>query len=142
MKSNLTPRQVEEFHRDGFLLCPEAFNADEMKNIIVWTNEAQRLSETPGRHMMYFEESLTEPGKRILQRLENIYPYHDGFHELFDSDHFQGAISDLLGEPAVLFKDKINFKLPGGDGFKWHQDQQAGWWNYAPLFVTAPQSEG
>jgi ectoine hydroxylase-related dioxygenase (phytanoyl-CoA dioxygenase family) len=37
----------------------------------------------------------------------------------------------------VLFKDKINFKLPGGDGFKPHQDQQAGWSTYADLFITA-----
>ncbi len=27
----------------------------------------------------------------------------------------------------MLFKDKINFTLPGGDGFKPHQDQQTGW---------------
>jgi ectoine hydroxylase-related dioxygenase (phytanoyl-CoA dioxygenase family) len=37
----------------------------------------------------------------------------------------------------VLFKDKINLKEPGGPGFKAHQDQQAGWGVYAPLFVTA-----
>ena len=37
----------------------------------------------------------------------------------------------------MLFKDKINFKEPGGAGFDPHQDQQAGWSVYAPLFVTA-----
>jgi ectoine hydroxylase-related dioxygenase (phytanoyl-CoA dioxygenase family) len=37
----------------------------------------------------------------------------------------------------VLFKEKINFKMPGGSGFEPHQDQQAGWSSYAPLFVTA-----
>ena len=42
-----------------------------------------------------------------------------------------------MGGPVVLFKDKINFKMPGGPGFKAHQDQQAGWTRYAPLFVTA-----
>jgi ectoine hydroxylase-related dioxygenase (phytanoyl-CoA dioxygenase family) len=36
-----------------------------------------------------------------------------------------------------LFKDKINFKLVGGGGFALHQDQQAGWSVYAPLFLTA-----
>ena len=29
----------------------------------------------------------------------------------------QGVCAQLFGEPAVPFKDKINFKLPGGDGF-------------------------
>ena len=57
--------------------------------------------------------------------------------DLCDGDKLRGAVSRLLGEPAVLFKDKINFKLPGGDGFKPHQDQQAGWSTYAPLFLTA-----
>jgi len=37
----------------------------------------------------------------------------------------------------VLFKDKINFKMPGGAGFELHQDQQAGWSTYAPRFMTA-----
>jgi ectoine hydroxylase-related dioxygenase (phytanoyl-CoA dioxygenase family) len=46
------------------------------------------------------------------------------------------AVSDLFGEKAVLFKDKINFKLPGGDGFKEHQDVQAGWDDYADLHIT------
>ena len=42
----------------------------------------------------------------------------------------------LLGEDAVLFKEKINFKLPGGDGFKPHQDSQAGWEIYASYFIN------
>ncbi len=42
-----------------------------------------------------------------------------------------------MGGPVLLFKDKINFKMPGGAGFKAHQDQQAGWGRYAPIFLTA-----
>ena len=37
----------------------------------------------------------------------------------------------------MLFKEKINFKMPGGAGFEPHQDQQAGWSVFAPMFVTA-----
>ena len=47
------------------------------------------------------------------------------------------AVSELFGEEAVLFKDKVNFKLPGGDGFKEHQDVQAGWDDFADLHITA-----
>ena len=47
------------------------------------------------------------------------------------------TVSRLFGEQAILFKEKINFKMPGGAGFKAHQDQQAGWSTYAPLFITA-----
>ena len=33
--------------------------------------------------------------------------------------------SELFGEEAVLFKEKINFKLPGGGPFREHQDSPA-----------------
>ncbi|MDH3232991.1 MAG: phytanoyl-CoA dioxygenase family protein, partial [Alphaproteobacteria bacterium] len=64
-------------------------------------------------------------------------PFHAGFRALFAHDRMAAAVSALLGEPAALFKDKINFKMPGGDGFKPHQDQQAGWGTYADFFITA-----
>ncbi len=37
-----------------------------------------------------------------------------------------------FSEPAVLFKEKINYKLPGGDGFAPHQD--------APAFASFGQT--
>ena len=46
-------------------------------------------------------------------------------------------LSALLERRLVLFKDKINFKLPGGDGFKAHQDSAAGWERYVSWFLSA-----
>lgn len=133
----LDPGQVAAFRRDGFVVVPAMFAADEMRRITAWIDEVQRYPEVPGRYMMYFEPSLVAPGARVLQRVENIYPYHRMLAELIDGDRLRGAAGELFGTPAILFKEKINFKLPGGDGFKPHQDQQAGWWNYAELFITA-----
>lgn len=133
----LTAEQVADFRRDGFLVVRGLFGADEMREIKAWTDEVGNWPETAGRHMMYFETSLKSDGARILNRLENFYPFHQGFHDLFDGDKLRAATSDLLGEEAVLYKDKINFKKPGGDGFKLHQDQQAGWGTYADFFITA-----
>src|SRR5262245_6091946 len=36
-----------------------------------------------------------------------------------------GVAGALLGEPAVLYKDKLNHKLPGGAGYAPHQDARA-----------------
>jgi hypothetical protein len=33
--------------------------------------------------MMYFEKSLLDSSRRILNRIENFYPSHEGFRELF-----------------------------------------------------------
>ncbi len=132
----LTEAQIDDFRGDGFVVVRGMFDEEEMARIVAWSDEMESRSESPGAYMKYFEESLRAPRERILQRLENFYPYHDGFGGLFDGKLRQ-ASAELFGAEAVLFKDKINFKKPGGDGFKPHQDQQAGWGTYADLFVTA-----
>src|SRR5215813_8208231 len=128
---------ISTFKRDGFVVVPGLFDEGEMERISAWTDELQSLPEVPGRQMMYFEPSLLHPGERVLQRIENFCPFHAGFAGLCDGESLRGTVSRLFGESAVLFKDKINFKLPGGHGFKPHQDQQAGWSVYADLFITA-----
>ncbi len=133
----LTAQQIADFKRNGFVILRGLFAPDEIAGIAAWCDEIVAWPEVPGRHMMYYEDSRVEPGVRVLQRAENIYPYHAGFQALFDEPRLKGAVAELLGEPAVLYKDKINFKLPGGGGFELHQDQQAGWNAYADYFITA-----
>ncbi|HKX55073.1 MAG TPA: phytanoyl-CoA dioxygenase family protein [Xanthomonadales bacterium] len=132
----LSQEQIESFHRDGFVLVRGLYSDQEIRQISDWTDEVAAYPETPGKHMMYFETSQAD-GARILCRIENFVPYHSGFSKLITTRRMQQAVSELFGEPAVLFKDKINFKLPGGDGFKEHQDVQAGWDEYASIHLTA-----
>ena len=134
--SVLSQEQVADFHRDGFVVVRGLYSAEEIRQISDWTDDVAAYPETPGKHMMYFESSQAD-GARILCRIENFVPYHEGFSKLITTRRMQQAVSELFGEPAVLFKDKINFKLPGGDGFKEHQDVQAGWDEYASIHLTA-----
>ena len=133
----LTRQQIDDFNRDGFVIVRGLYSRAELSAIIAWTDEVAAWPEVPGRYMMYFETSRLHPSQRILSRMEDIEPFHRGFSRLFTTDKMQGCVSELFGEPAVLFKDKINFKMPGGDGFKAHQDVQAGWDRYAGLHITA-----
>jgi ectoine hydroxylase-related dioxygenase (phytanoyl-CoA dioxygenase family) len=123
----LSKQQIEQFNRDGFLLVRALYTPEEMLQISAWTDEVASADETPGKTMMYFESSQQDDS-RILSRVENFVPFHDGFQHL---------ITRRLGESSILFKDKINFKLAGADGFKEHQDVQAGWDDYADLHITA-----
>src|SRR5215468_9011592 len=134
---DLSENQRLAWERDGFFVVPGLFDRNAVIRISQWTEELAAWPELPGRHMVYHEPSLIEPGTRLVQRIENFYPYHGEFRALIDGPALRGRVAALFGEPVELFKDKINFKLPGGDGFKPHQDQQAGWWNYAGLFITA-----
>jgi ectoine hydroxylase-related dioxygenase (phytanoyl-CoA dioxygenase family) len=112
------------------------YSSDEVQAISDWTEEVAGFPEVPGKYMMYFEESQAD-GSRILCRIENFVPYHEGFSKLITARRMRLAVSELFGEEAVLFKDKINFKMPGGDGFREHQDVQAGWDEFADLHITA-----
>jgi hypothetical protein len=123
--------------RDGYLVVPEFFGAEETRDILRWTCELESAPEVSGRHWVYHEDSVTEPRRRLIQRIENFCPFHAGFDAMIRHDALTRWAGALMGGPVVLFKEKINFKMAGGPGFKAHQDQQAGWTRYAPLFLTA-----
>ncbi len=136
-RRDATQAELARMAEDGYLLVPGFFDAAETAALLRWTAELETAPETPGRHWVYHEDSLTEPGRRVIQRIENFCPFHPGFDILIRNSALSRWTAALMGGPVVLFKEKINFKMPGGPGFKAHQDQQAGWNRYAPLFVTA-----
>jgi ectoine hydroxylase-related dioxygenase (phytanoyl-CoA dioxygenase family) len=57
-------------------------------------------------------------------RTENVSACHAGVAELVEGPLGEAA-AEALGEPASAFKDKINYKRPGGAGFRPHQDRLA-----------------
>ena len=132
----LSDDQLAQFACRGWVRAAGFFTPAQAAEISAWTDELATRLEEPGAHMVYHETSLEDAGVRLIQRIENFCPYHAGFERLVQG-RLKAAVEALLGAPAVAFKDKINFKMPGGAGFEPHQDQQAGWSLYAPLFVTA-----
>ncbi len=131
---NLTDDDIEAFERDGYLVKRGGFNAEDMALIDTWTKELLSMPEESGKHWVYHEKSRKD-GKELVNRIENIAPFHAGFEKLTEA--LSAPVSQLLGEQAVLFKEKVNFKMPGGGGFAPHQDSQAGWDTYADFFISA-----
>ncbi len=131
----LSQEQIATFRRDGFVVVPKLVDSTLIAAIRQWTDDVQAWPETPGKWLKYFEQEANGP--RLLNRLEDVLPFHADFRGLASSSLLAGACGQLFGEPAVLFKDKINFKQAGGGGFEPHQDVQAGWSRYASLHVTA-----
>lgn len=132
----LSEQQIKYFQRDGFLLVRGFYDQKEMKQITDWVDEVQAYPDAPGKYQRYYETLLNDVHRRMLNRLENFAPYHEGFERLFHG-RLEQAVSELFGEAAVLFKEKINFKLPGGGGFEPHQDHQAGWLSYCQICISA-----
>ncbi|SDR28588.1 Phytanoyl-CoA dioxygenase (PhyH) [Rhizobiales bacterium GAS191] len=132
-----TAAQCAAMSSDGFLVVRGFFEDGAVADMLRWTEELAAAPEISGRHWVYHEDSLTETGRRLVQRIENFCPFHAGFDQLIRGGALCRWVGTLMGGPVLLFKEKVNFKMPGGPGFKVHQDQQAGWTRYAPLFVTA-----
>ena len=137
----LTPEQKESFERDGFLHLPDVLSADQVKSLQQWSKEVHDWPSRPGEHMPYDEvradgttglcrtESESNP---ISPRLppsmltEDYANYHDGFNSLFRGERLVGLLSELMGERAILFQEKINYTEPGGSGgFDAHIDSTA-----------------
>ena len=62
----------------------------------------------------------TASGDKQLCRAENFADFHPEMSRL-SREIILGTVSDLFDEQAVLFKEKVNFKLAGGGGFLAHQ---------------------
>jgi 2-aminoethylphosphonate dioxygenase len=129
----LSDRQIADFDRDGYVVVPGAFDAEGAATIERWASEVQALPEVPGRHWVFHETSRLD-GADLINRIEYIAPFHEGFRALTEA--LKGPVGQLFGEDVVLFKEKINFKMPGGEGFAPHQDSQAGWDRYASNFIS------
>jgi hypothetical protein len=115
----------EHWSRHGWLWLRGFFTPAEVRHLRVWTDEIASWPEVPGRWMRYYERRAGQPDTKLLARVENFVPYHQGVADLIGSPRLRDLLATLCGEPVVLFKDKINFKAPGGAGFAPHQDAPA-----------------
>ena len=136
-RAELGGSALEHYANKGWVVAPGFFSAAQTDRLVRFADEVCELPEIAGKQMLYREASLLDGQSRVFQRVENFCSYHPGFDKLIRGGRLESAVEQLLGGPAVLFKEKINFKMSGGAGFEPHQDQQAGWSRYAPLFVTA-----
>lgn len=109
---------VDHFHRTGWVAV-DALDADTAASLPAWADEVASWPEN-GRCLQHFE--ATDSG-RVLARAEYFTHVHAGFADLVNA--LCPLASMLLGEPAVLYKEKINYKAPGGAGFSPHQDAPA-----------------
>lgn len=121
---------VAGFARDGYVQVPEFLSGRDLDLLCGWVAEIEAWPA--GQEAGWFQHD--EQGGRgvVRTRTENFSPFHDGMHALLTTGALPAMAGQLLGEPAVLYKEKINYKHPGGAGFAAHQD--------APAYPHLPES--
>lgn len=131
-----TADEIDLFRRRGFLVKPAFFAADTVRQVSDWLDHSSEELKAGGPEARYYEKSPVT-GRNLLVRMEHFLgadnPVITG---LLLTAKATDGVAELLGEPAQLFKEKVNFKLPGCRADKLHQDQSAGWNAYTDFFVT------
>ena len=132
----LTDDQTTEFENKGFIVLKGFFGKPVMDRVSAWLDELRDKQPAEDQEAKYYEKS-TITGESILVRIENVLGDHNPeFTRLLVSPEAIDCLTQLFGEPPVLFKEKINYKLPGCRPDKLHQDQAAGWNAYSDCFIT------
>ena len=119
MTAPVLPADVDHFVEHGWLLTR---SHDDVAAVQRWVDEVAGWPDDAGEWLHHRERTDTGPQ---LCRTENFVPFHNGLRNLLTTGSMLATASALLGEPAVLYKEKINYKLPGGAGYAPHQDAPA-----------------
>jgi len=117
--SLLTPEQREHYVVNGWLLCDDVLPV----SVIELQAEVERIASLNNSEILHHHE-MTDFGAK-LARTENFVPFSPMLDNLLQSSKVAQIAGELLGEEAYLYKEKVNYKLVGGAGFRPHQDKPA-----------------
>jgi hypothetical protein len=129
MSATLTSDQLENYRAKGFVTVRGLFDAGEVE---VWANESKRLlglglaNENNLRtHPYYITDTVW-----IVDRLDPVIDISPVFNELARDPRILGLLSAILQDEALLFKDRLIYKMVGMRGYQIHQDYS--WWQEFP----------
>lgn len=111
---------VEHFREHGWAVS-EPLGEREAARLRGWIDEIETWSDEGG---WLHHREMTDDGPKLC-RSENLVPFHTGLAAFLTTGSMMRDAGALLGESAVLYKEKVNYKLPGGAGYAPHQDAPA-----------------
>lgn len=119
----LSAAQLEFYNANQFLKLPNLleFDGTSADEVSAWVDEVAAWEPAENKWLLHHE--MTDNGKQMC-RAENFVNYHQGLSRL-SRELLQGVVAQVWDEAALLFKEKINYKLAGGEGFSAHQDTPA-----------------
>jgi len=112
---------TEHFHTRGWVVA-DVLPVAIADALATWVDEVAALRAGADGALQHYEDTDDGP---ILCRSEHFVDAHAGLRGLLCSGPLVETAGTLLGEPAVLYKEKVNYKLPGGAGYSPHQDAPA-----------------
>lgn len=122
--------QMVFFQENGYLWVKNFFSAEDVDRIQKSADEINTESQSilslmqKGELSNFFESLIVVPemGNPLqVCRAEDLLGFSPDLNDVVESG-VTTYLENLLNEPYVSFKDKLNFKWPGGGAFPPHQD--------------------
>src|SRR3954466_16254847 len=98
----LTPQQLEQFEREGYLFFPAQFTREEMKPL---------LAEVPQLYARREAYNVREKGREAVRTNFAGHLYSDPFARLARHPRMVEPVVDLFGEDVYMHQFKINGKM-------------------------------
>ena len=117
----MTRPLVDHFREHGWVVV-DVLPPATVAALPRWADEIASLPDGDNGVLQHFEGTDHGP---MLCRSEDFVPAHAALRDLLCTGPLAETAAAFLGEPAVLYKEKINYKLPGGAGYSPHQDAPA-----------------
>ena len=119
-QATITAVDLVHYHSHGWVLLND-LAPHEVEELRSWVHD---IEHWPPSEKFLRHEELTHHGPKVA-RIEYFSHLHDHMGDFLSRNQMLDNASALLGETAVLYKEKINFKLSGGAGWTAHQDAPA-----------------
>jgi 2-aminoethylphosphonate dioxygenase len=129
VSTTLTAVQLDEYRRKGYVTLHGLFREDE---VLDWIAECNRLLRLGLAHQNNIRTPIhfIKETFGIVDRLDPVVDISDIFRELADDERVRGALRDIFEDEALLFKDRLIYKMIGMPGYPIHQDYS--WWQEFP----------
>ena len=142
MKHNLYNKSITDYKKNGWVIVRNFFEKKEIEKIK--HQILNKISKTKKNKNFYYEKI---GNRQKLRRIEGISDFSANSKKIIYSSKILKLIHKIKKKKFDLFKDKLNFKYPGGKGYLPHIDghffwkdknnnTQNGWKKYADDFVN------
>ena len=110
----LTPAQIDQFDRDGYLFFPGLFRPEEVRSL---------TDAVPGLYAQRRPENVREKTGDVVRTNFAAHLYSAPFARLARHPRMILPVMQIFGEPVYMHQFKINGKMAfDGDVWQWHQD--------------------
>ncbi|MBK0392632.1 phytanoyl-CoA dioxygenase family protein [Ramlibacter algicola] len=111
---HLTPEQLEQFDRDGYLFFPGLFSTEEIRTL---------TEAVPALYARREAYNVREKGSDAVRTNFAAHMYSEPFARLARHPRMVQPVMDLFDEQVYMHQFKINGKMAfEGDVWQWHQD--------------------